>query len=106
MRGQAEVIVRRQVDYFAAVDAGDGLAGTLELAQALKGARRAPSFQLRGKKIEHLQSTGPMRHGTNSLWPRRSLQVRSPEATRRVKSKISRPICSTVASPSAMRPAL
>ena len=50
--------------------------------------------------------TGPMRHGTNSWWPSSSASVRSPDATRSSFSKISRPTCSTVASPSAIRPAL
>src|SRR6185312_4279786 len=49
--------------------------------------------------------TGPIRQGTNSLCPRRSLRVRSPEATRSTMSKISCPMPATVASPSAMRPA-
>ena len=39
------------------------------------------------------QTTGPMRQGTNSLCPRRSAQVRRPEATSSIRSKISRPTC-------------
>ena len=57
-------------------------------------------------KFEESYIIGPMRQGTNSLWPRRSLQVRSPDATRTSSSKISRPTPATVASPSAIRPAL
>jgi hypothetical protein len=51
-------------------------------------------------------NTGPMRHGTNSWWPRRSAQVFSPEATRNSIAKISRPTSWTLFSPSAMAPAL
>src|SRR5258708_31327565 len=36
-------------------------------------------------------NTGPMRQGTNSLCPSRSLEVFSPDATRNSMSKISRP---------------
>ncbi len=41
----------------------------------------------------------------NSRWPKRSAAVRSPLATRSSVAKISRPTSSTVASPSAIRPA-
>src|SRR5262245_15741075 len=51
-------------------------------------------------------STGPTRQGTNSLWPSNSLFVRSPEATRRIRSKIRWPTSSTVSLPSTMAPAL
>src|SRR5687767_13323495 len=50
--------------------------------------------------------TGPIRHGTNSLCPSRSAHVRSPDATRNSRSKISLPTSGTPASPSAIRPAL
>src|SRR5437870_4926009 len=39
--------------------------------------------------------TGPIRQGTNSLWPKRSAQVFSPDATRISVSKISAPTSAT-----------
>jgi hypothetical protein len=50
--------------------------------------------------------TGPIRHGTNSLCPSRSECVRRPLATSSTISKICRPTPCTVASPSAISPAL
>ena len=50
--------------------------------------------------------TGPIRHGTNSLCPSRSAQVRRPPATSTIRSKIRRPTSRTVDSPSATSPAL
>ena len=57
-------------------------------------------------KFEESYIIGPMRQGTNSLWPRRSAQVFCPDATCSIKSKISRPTCGTVISPSAIAPPL
>ena len=68
--------------------------------------RISSSSDLGKIRDDHAQSTGPMRHGTNSLCPRRSLEVFSPEATRSSRSNISRPTSTIVPSPSAMRPAL
>src|SRR5581483_1481241 len=59
-----------------------------------------------GEKLIHPYNTGPTRHGTNSLCPSNSLFVRSPEATRRIKSKIRWPTSSTVSFPSTIVPAL
>src|SRR4029077_335361 len=59
MRGEAEVIVGREIDDFAAIEARLGGAGRFQNAQALIRARFAPGFQLAaqvGQRIRHLFS--------------------------------------------------
>src|SRR5215469_7592127 len=46
---QSEIVVRRQVDDFAAVEPGFGGAGRFQHAQALVGARLPPGLQLRAQ---------------------------------------------------------
>src|ERR1700733_6880540 len=56
MIGQTEVIVAREVDYFASIEARHRLAGRFEHAQMLIGAGLAPGFQLLGEIGQWIRS--------------------------------------------------
>ena len=69
---EPEIVVRREIDHFAAVEHRYGFAGRLQFAETLIRPRLLPAFELLGKISErigpaHRYITGPMRHGTNSL---------------------------------------